>query len=690
VDLLQVLSLGAAVGIDTMLLSALVDRRNRRFVQLPLLLLLAGTWMWHAGLLSQVLLPSGVEARFSLAAALLGALLMPCAMSHALVRLWTTGFVVRERADPRHLLAYLPLLVLPAATWLQVPFDSRLATLVPLALPYLLWSSVLNVAAGVTFMRLGPRPVHRLLLYLAWLFLGQALLQLMSIVVIAAGGHDAMAAILLLCALSPALVVLTATCFVVWFGFLHLVLDRALVYGGLLMAFLVGHQIMFQAISVDLPQRYGPALVFLEAAAILVLVAALPSLRQRAAEALRYLLGERMAVGRERLHRLATDLSAQAGRAPLELLDWFAAGLRAALDVEFVGGWVFHPDGTLRTCCGDAARLDENHATELRRAMMAAGLSVCTRRDTPGPEGDACFQTGGAALAVLRTHRTLTGLLLLGRHRRNRELNGEEINAILLIVEQLVITLDNSLLQAERLAAERRAAQGEKLSALGLLASSVAHEIKNPLSAIKTIVTVLAEDLTPDSPHAEDLRLILGEVDRLRATTTQLLDFARPRCRSDGLGCVETVLANTVRVVRHLAGQRNIVLETRLIGNLPRVRADELSLREIFFNLLSNSLEATEPGGRVVVACSLDNAYVKAEVMDTGPGVAPEVRQRLFEPFLTTKEQGNGLGLYVVGRRVRELGGLIDCTSDHGNGTTFTVKFLAAPVDHPACHGEVT
>src|SRR5205807_1269078 len=110
----------------------------------------------------------------------------------------------------------------------------------------------------------------------------------------------------------------------------------------------------------------------------------------------------------------------------------------------------------------------------------------------------------------------------------DRELIGEEINAVLLLVEQLTITLDHSLLVAERLDAERRAGQAEKLAALGLLASSLAHEIKNPLSAVKAIATVLAEDLGPDSPHAEDVGLILGEVNRLAATTMQLLEFARP------------------------------------------------------------------------------------------------------------------------------------------------------------------
>ena len=104
---------------------------------------------------------------------------------------------------------------------------------------------------------------------------------------------------------------------------------------------------------------------------------------------------------------------------------------------------------------------------------------------------------------------------MLGRKPFNQELNEEELSSLALLTEQLAVTLRNARLQQDRLAAERRALRQEKLSTLGLLASSIAHEIKNPLSSIRTISTVMAEDLGPDSPHAEDLRLIISEIDRL-------------------------------------------------------------------------------------------------------------------------------------------------------------------------------
>jgi two-component system sensor histidine kinase HydH len=238
----------------------------------------------------------------------------------------------------------------------------------------------------------------------------------------------------------------------------------------------------------------------------------------------------------------------------------------------------------------------------------------------------------------------------------------------------LAITLDNSVLQARQMAAERQALQAEKLAALGLLASSIAHEVKNPLSAIKTIATVMAEDLGPDSPHAEDLRLIVGEVERLAATTTQLLETARPRAGSAVPASVPQVLDAMLQLFRHAAVRKEIIIETDIADDVPLVSADAHTLREIFFNLLSNSLEAAGTGGRVAIECRRVNGCVCTRVSDNGPGMAEEVRQRLFEPFFTTKQNGNGLGLYAVARHVGTLGGRIQCDSSLGHGTCFTIQ----------------
>jgi signal transduction histidine kinase len=213
--------------------------------------------------------------------------------------------------------------------------------------------------------------------------------------------------------------------------------------------------------------------------------------------------------------------------------------------------------------------------------------------------------------------------------------------------------------------------QNEKLSTLGLIAGSIAHEVKNPLSSIKTIASVLAEDLGDE--HKEDFELIVGEIDRLSGTVTQLLQFARPANEASSNGSTLNSIQGTLRVLGHLAKQRNVSMDVDLPETLPAISANHDMLREVIFNLISNSIDATSGGGHVGVLCRGEEGRVKIEVRDDGPGLSPEVQDRLFEPFVTTKDGGTGLGLYIVGRRVREMGGEIHCETQKGEGTVFTV-----------------
>jgi signal transduction histidine kinase len=212
---------------------------------------------------------------------------------------------------------------------------------------------------------------------------------------------------------------------------------------------------------------------------------------------------------------------------------------------------------------------------------------------------------------------------------------------------------------------------------LGLLAGSIAHEIKNPLSSIKTLAACLAEDLGADSPHAGDLQLIQGEIDRLARTTTGLLEFARPARAGAASASPAAALERTLAVLRHLARERGVVLDAQIDSHTAAVAMDEPALRDVFFNLLSNSIDAAGAGGRVAVGCRQENGCVVAEVSDSGPGLPAEVRERLFEPFASTKDSGTGLGLYTVARRIREAGGRIACESSP-TGTRFRIEIPRA------------
>jgi signal transduction histidine kinase len=460
------------------------------------------------------------------------------------------------------------------------------------------------------------------------------------------------------------------------FNFFRLALERAIVYGAVLAAVAMLHQFVFQEASLALPRSGRYALVAIEAALLGMVVILYRPLRERIAETIRTFTGTRLADRRDRLRDFSMRLSAQVQRPQVAILAWFATELTAALDVDFVAGWIFWPPGTVHARYGDAARLTDEYATCLAEHMRTRSQATCYPPYALGPGRLEAFQQAGISMAVRREHDGVAGLLLVGKHARSRDPSDEEASAIVLLVEQLAITLDNSRLIADRLVAERRAGHLEKLSALGLMSSAIAHEIKNPLSAVKTIAAVLGENLGPDSPHAEDVAVIRGEIDRLAATTQQLLALTRPQPigeNGENAVCVRQVLTSTAQLLSRLARPREISLETHIADDLPAVRGDEATLREIVFNLVSNSLDAAPAGGHVMLRGERINGHVVIEVRDDGHGISAAVMARLFEPFVTTKTTGTGLGLYVVRRRVAELGGDIECASVPGD-TTFLVK----------------
>jgi signal transduction histidine kinase len=685
-DNLQLLCLAGAAVIASVLFLALLERRNRRVVPVPVQLLAAGAWLWHTGALLVVLLSdlsgdfAALAHRVGIAVMALGLLLVPSAMLHGLCRVLRTGFTLRQRPDRRHLLAYLPLAALvPALALIAEGERGRfLATLEPLVLPCVLGLAGVSLATAAVCLgcrrRLDLPRGGPFLTALAAALAGVTALQL--VVFLHArhtwpGWADYW---LLALTLSPLVPALLFAYFVLRYQFMQLVVERALVYGAVVVGVLVLHRVVFEDVARTLPERARVPLGLLEGMAVLTLVVAYRPFRRRTAEALRYLLGAPAGRLREQTRRLAMELSARAGQPPEELLAWFVGAARSALGAEHAAGWLFCPPGRVGASCGDTDRLPHEEARALHEELATARAPVWTCQEPVSQAAAEGLRRAGTSVAAVLAHHGIAGLLLFGGRSRQPQLGEEEVTAVALLTEQLAVTLDNSLLQAERLAAERRALQAEKLSALGLLASSIAHEVKNPLSAIKTIATVLAEDLGPDSPHAEDLRLVLGEVDRLAATTAQLLEFARPARGPGAPGPVSEVLGGTMRLLRHLARQRGVALEMSLEDGPTAAQADGQALREIVVNLLTNSIEAAGPGGRVTVACRRENGSVVVEVSDSGPGLPPEVRERLFEPFLTTKEGGTGLGLYLVGRRVRELGGEVRCDGAQRGGTSFTVR----------------
>jgi signal transduction histidine kinase len=274
---------------------------------------------------------------------------------------------------------------------------------------------------------------------------------------------------------------------------------------------------------------------------------------------------------------------------------------------------------------------------------------------------------------VLRREDRDAGLLLI---EASPNALTPDVRAVLeVLAGQVAIAIEDCRLAEENLRLERKVAAGERLAALGQMAATVAHEVKNPLSAIKSIAQVMSEDEALNSRHARDLSLIVGETDRLSKSVTQLLSFASkqppaaPPCRADEL------LRSVNNLFRAEAGDRNITLQCHANVKSELDGVQTAAIRDALSNLVLNALQSTPGGGKVTIESILDKGELIFEVSDTGPGVAAETQAKIWEPFFTTRQRGTGLGLAIVRKRMEEAGGTARLVpSQNGKGARFELR----------------
>jgi len=226
--------------------------------------------------------------------------------------------------------------------------------------------------------------------------------------------------------------------------------------------------------------------------------------------------------------------------------------------------------------------------------------------------------------------------------------------------------------------------QAEKLSSLGQMSASIAHEINNPLAGVLVYAQLLAKKLSRDTltkqVGIEYLGKMASEVDRSSRIIRNLLDFARPSEPKLGDVDINKVIEDALALVDHRAELGHVGLIKELHPALPTVYADYDQLRQVLVNLTLNAIQATPSGGWVTVTTQPEeNGALKVEVKDTGSGISKENMEKLFTPFFTTKEkgQGVGLGLAVAKSIIEKHCGSIEVGSAEGKGTTFTMVLPA-------------
>ena len=247
----------------------------------------------------------------------------------------------------------------------------------------------------------------------------------------------------------------------------------------------------------------------------------------------------------------------------------------------------------------------------------------------------------------------------------------------------LAAGLARSLRREEHRRAELREQlrKAEHLAGLGRLLAGVAHEIRNPLTAIRSTVQ-LWQRLPAEARTPESLAGVVGAIDRLNALVGRLLLFARTGHEDRRRVDLNAVAAEALELVRALADAQGVSLIADAATDLPPVAAAGQGFRQVVLDLVANALQAMPAGGRLTVGTrTLPGGRVELSVADTGPGVPADVRAHLFEPFFTTRPDGTGLGLALCREVARQHGGDVTLDPGSGPGATFRLTLPAAPED---------
>jgi two-component system sensor histidine kinase PilS (NtrC family) len=228
-------------------------------------------------------------------------------------------------------------------------------------------------------------------------------------------------------------------------------------------------------------------------------------------------------------------------------------------------------------------------------------------------------------------------------------------------------------------ALEETSRRQDRLAAIGRMAASIAHEIRNPLAAMRGSIQMLRADMPSDSSQTELMEIILRESDRLNRIISDFLSYARPRSIIQTSVNVGELLQQTFMLLRHSAEiNQGHLIEEQVPVNPALVNADSEQLQQVFWNLSRNALQAMPTGGTLRAAVyENSNERLRITFSDTGRGMAPEQVEHLFEPFSSTTG-GTGLGLSIVYQIIRDHGGTINVRSREGHGTTITIELPAS------------
>lgn len=329
--------------------------------------------------------------------------------------------------------------------------------------------------------------------------------------------------------------------------------------------------------------------------------------------------------------------------------------------------------------------LDEEEGQGYAFANALTGLESSIVVNATGP-GDPARQSEltrrrlGAAMFLPVARLAVRHLLYAARDLNAAPFGEADLEMFQILARQAAIALENARLYSElrdyvhRVEESQQALlQAEKMAAAGRLTASIAHEINNPLQGVQNCIHLAARADLPAEKRQEYFDLARSELDRLQATVQRMLDFYRPNAVSPQPVNVAVLLAHVLTLMGKQLEERGISVARSFSPTLPEVNVVPSQIQQVFINLILNAYDAMPAGGELSVSARAAHAGVEVLVQDSGPGIPGEVAGRIFEPFVSTKTGGTGLGLTVSYNIITSHGGRLEAVPSSRPGACFRV-----------------
>jgi signal transduction histidine kinase len=682
--------------LHTVLSIFIVQRKNKKGSELVFLFLVISVAAWHYGnaisLFSIMLFGKNIPIINQLSSdfAYMGMGVMPSLLLHtAILFLLESGWKIKKKIMVTIItIIYLPVIPLTLTAVRIIFFEEAhvLTSVSPFVKPFIIWL-LFSIFASAVISRILSAKVEeveeqKFHFSIFWILMFITVLVTFTVLLEGRAIHYIGEYMVLATMLSSIFPSIIFSYYVYRYNYMEFVLRRSVFYSFLAILIICFYYFGIRQLGKYLEFNYSVNAKVLEAVLIIALVYWFPKLKENLQGVMRRLFFKRIANSEYLLndlsHQISTDLLIDLSL----LLKNIVKSIEKATAIKDVNLILFKGGNTQVVGSGENTLIAKDDISHTIKYFDKGEIVVLDRHEIT----DASIINEMKRLEMffvfpIFKDRKLTGLLTLGKSRRGMRLPADSLEQLMIIANQISSAMAKAELIQEKLQLERKMYENERLSSLGRLSTSVAHEVKNPLSSIKAIVQVLKEDFKNKAKTQKSLSIIVEEIDRLTKVVNQLLVFAKPQGDSKRNVKISDLINKVLVVLRHEAKMNNIDMRLDVSNDLPLIMADEGSLTEVFFNIIHNAIQAMSEGGNLTISTTYEQKddYIRVVFENNGPGISPEDIGKIFEPFYTTKQMGTGLGLAIVKKKLEEVRGLIRVESEDS-----TTKFI---VNIPSSEG---